>query len=477
MFNLPESTEVNRVLPIENFLKFSTNPSMIKKAFDEKILSVIWKNRISTDNYNCTSGKKYEEIQFIEINLSEGTIDKNTLSLIDATIPYYTVFKISEPKRYQYWSGTKLKTKNNRAFSYIHTDWIENDDVALISGKSVDEIFKDCIGQLARIKYAVSGAVLEQYIKNMKMQYAYKALTILAVLENDGIATVNSIVNYCKDFYLERIKKGLQPDKEGCGFIKSLNSYQQMENIIINNPIRVLLESGLFEYKAENKTFYIIKESYYKGKINEIQSICKEKLKNYYYRNLCLIYEDYLGTKKDFVYEIIDLKSIICKIKSQEVKDFLTNDCEFIRKVISQKITNNYIINLFEIKITTDSLKYEEIKNILLNIYEFFPENTIFSFNYKNQIYKFCIIDLLNYPNKKKVFCSYWGDSKWLDVCDYRFFRDFLSCIYEHNDYKSLLLGLNEIIKVHRNSKNNLFDWEDSCKENFLIKEIKTKYL
>ncbi len=89
MFNLPASTQVNRVIPKNRFLQEVNGK--IKKEFGQ-IEKIIWQNNLSPKTINIEANEKIEEIQIFSIHLKEKFIPKNALNHIQKLIPYPILF-------------------------------------------------------------------------------------------------------------------------------------------------------------------------------------------------------------------------------------------------------------------------------------------------------------------------------------------------------------------------------------------------
>lgn len=116
MFGLPKSTVVKKVIP-KNAFDAYTNTRQ-KQLFSEKILRIIWSNKLSQDTINLT-GKDVNEIQIFEIELKEKINIKDLLVIIDKAIPYHIIFKVKFGD--EYYLSTSAK--------HIHPT---NDDIAVI---------------------------------------------------------------------------------------------------------------------------------------------------------------------------------------------------------------------------------------------------------------------------------------------------------------------------------------------------------
>jgi hypothetical protein len=90
-FSLPESTEVQRVIPKNAFTRYTNTKQ--KKAFTDLVQKITWKNKLSKDTINLHS-HDIQEIQIFEIQLKIKEDTSSLLDIIDKAIPYHIIFKV-----------------------------------------------------------------------------------------------------------------------------------------------------------------------------------------------------------------------------------------------------------------------------------------------------------------------------------------------------------------------------------------------
>jgi len=127
-----------------------------------------------------------------------------------------------------------------------------------------------------------------EYCRTMKMSYSYKPVLILALLhagDKNGVLTVNKAAQYFRTFYNERRSKGLQAEKKKCIYQKVDITDQQIEENIISNPVKVLVESGFFFYNEKDEVFSIAPDIWSvldKKHKAMLTRICNQKLEEYF---------------------------------------------------------------------------------------------------------------------------------------------------------------------------------------------------
>ena len=129
---------------------------------------------------------------------------------------------------------------------------------------------------------------LLEYCRTMKMSYSYKPVLILALLhagDKSGTLSINKAAQYFRAYYNDRRAKGLPAEKKKCIYQRTDITDQQIEENILSNPVKVLVESGFFFYNKGNDVFSISPEIWsvidrkYKATLTRI---CNQKLKNYF---------------------------------------------------------------------------------------------------------------------------------------------------------------------------------------------------
>ena len=89
IFDLPQSTLVNKVIPKNTFHPMASGK--IKKQLTDIVSKITWKNKLSSETINL-SGKTVDEIQIFEIELKSKSYIKDVTNVIDRNIPYTIIF-------------------------------------------------------------------------------------------------------------------------------------------------------------------------------------------------------------------------------------------------------------------------------------------------------------------------------------------------------------------------------------------------
>ena len=90
------------------------------------------------------------------------------------------------------------------------------------------------------------------------MSYSYKAVLLLALLENvesDGKIPLSRAVPFFKKFYRSRIEKGLQAELKSSIYLDLNVDDTKILSNITRNPLNALLLSNYFEYDNVTQRF------------------------------------------------------------------------------------------------------------------------------------------------------------------------------------------------------------------------------
>src|SRR5690554_4426911 len=89
LFNLPNTTKVNKVIPKNTFDSYTTTKH--KKFLSELVYRIVWAHKISSETTNLCA-KEIKEIQVFKIELKSKQDIQPILDMIDKSIPYSIIF-------------------------------------------------------------------------------------------------------------------------------------------------------------------------------------------------------------------------------------------------------------------------------------------------------------------------------------------------------------------------------------------------
>lgn len=152
VFQLPNSTQVGRVIPKNAFDTYATVKQ--KKLFTDLIARITWSHKLSEDTVNL-EGKNLKEIQVFKIELKKKEEIQTLLDVIDKAIPYHIIFVIEHDESIYLSTSTKHPHPTNENNSVI--DWTFKSAWLLISEnqfnlklqRSLDAVYHDFCIQLA----------------------------------------------------------------------------------------------------------------------------------------------------------------------------------------------------------------------------------------------------------------------------------------------------------------------------------------
>lgn len=125
------------------------------------------------------------------------------------------------------------------------------------------------------------------YCKSMKMTYSYKALLIMALLDEanvNGSSLLSSVAYYFINFYDLRIENGLVAEKKDSIFSKKGVSLNETMKNILNNAAKVLEKDGILIIKEKHLQFVDHIWAQVKHAKEKYKDICKSRLNDYYHK-------------------------------------------------------------------------------------------------------------------------------------------------------------------------------------------------
>lgn len=160
MFDLPEATVVNRVIPKNSFEKYSTASQ--RRQFAELVQKITWQNKLSTETTNL-QGAEIKEVQVFLIELKQKQKIDSILSVIDRAIPYPIIFCIKYDSTFYYSASQKHSHPLNEDNAIIDwtfkTDWLDVAECSLsiILKKNLDTVFEIFCSQISRPNKTTTG--------------------------------------------------------------------------------------------------------------------------------------------------------------------------------------------------------------------------------------------------------------------------------------------------------------------------------
>ncbi|MCZ4245842.1 DUF4391 domain-containing protein [Pedobacter punctiformis] len=160
MFNLPETTKLNKLIPKNAFDSYTNTKQ--KRELADNVSRITWLNKLSVDTTNLQS-KEILEIQIFNIELKDKVQIKSILNIIDKAIPYPIIFIVRNGKSVYLSTSPKHNNPKNEDLAVIDytysTDWFaENDNEFQIELKNdIDWVYKTFCEQFYKVKATVKG--------------------------------------------------------------------------------------------------------------------------------------------------------------------------------------------------------------------------------------------------------------------------------------------------------------------------------
>jgi hypothetical protein len=154
MLALPKSTEFNKRIPKQKFYENLTVSPALKRVFVDQIRVIYWRNKIAPTTVNISAGEAVTEVEVLEVQLNQPTLDEAVLRQIDKEIPYHILFVLTYEDKAQSWIGFKETTYGGtntfKVKKYYHTEWMPVDELRIqLTGLNMDAVYEGFVRQIA----------------------------------------------------------------------------------------------------------------------------------------------------------------------------------------------------------------------------------------------------------------------------------------------------------------------------------------
>lgn len=141
MFNLPPSTEFNRLIQKQKIYEHAKISPALEKKFAAQVDSIRWLNKIAPYTINLAIGRYVAEIEIIEVRLRAESLDEKILRLLDKAIPNQTIFVLSRGEQYQMCAAYSAAPTVKKFF---RSDWSSTLDLSpALIGLSLDDVYEN----------------------------------------------------------------------------------------------------------------------------------------------------------------------------------------------------------------------------------------------------------------------------------------------------------------------------------------------
>ena len=188
MYNLPQSTIVNRVIPKKTFVNQLGANTRMKDHFTNDVVRVEWLAKLAPSTINVADGKEVHEITIFLVPIKDENCPDDIFSFIDGMIPRHTLFILRWGDmtclhlNYKEWMESSTKTdKTFRIVKTYHSRWIKDTEISLsIEGLTMDAIYETLVRQVAGERIIMqSGNLREDVEKSIQREVLLKEIEIL----------------------------------------------------------------------------------------------------------------------------------------------------------------------------------------------------------------------------------------------------------------------------------------------------------
>lgn len=188
MYNLPQSTIVNRVIPKKTFInQLGANTSM-KEHFTNDVVRVEWLAKLAPSTINVVDGREVHEITLFLVPIKNENCPDDVFSFIDTMIPRHTLFILRWGDmtclhlNYKEWMENTTNTdKTFRIAKTYRSQWIKDTEISLsIEGLTMDAIYEALVRQVAGERIIIQSESLREDVeKSTQREMLLKEIEIV----------------------------------------------------------------------------------------------------------------------------------------------------------------------------------------------------------------------------------------------------------------------------------------------------------
>jgi len=154
LFNLPETTLVNKKIPKNKFYVKLQADKTLREKFVRQVDFILWKHKLSGRTVNLSPTKEVEEIQVFEVYLKQKNLSREVLESIDRVIPYPILFALVYRDEVQLAVAYKKRSKQHEdrfvVDSYYYSPWQKAEEISLdlLKGLDLQAVYENLIKSL-----------------------------------------------------------------------------------------------------------------------------------------------------------------------------------------------------------------------------------------------------------------------------------------------------------------------------------------
>ena len=188
MYNLPQSTIVNRVIPKKTYVNQWGANTRMKDHFTNDVVRVEWLAKLAPSTINVADGKEVHEITIFLVPIKDENCPDDIFSFIDGMIPRHTIFILRWGDmtclhlNYKEWMESSTNTdKTFRIAKTYRSQWRKDTEISLsIEGLTMDAIYEALVRQVAGERIIIQSESLREDVeKSTQREMLLKEIEIL----------------------------------------------------------------------------------------------------------------------------------------------------------------------------------------------------------------------------------------------------------------------------------------------------------
>ena len=188
MYNLPQSTIVNRVIPKKTFVNQLGANTRMKDHFTNDVVRVEWLAKLAPSTINVADGEEVHEITIFLVPIKDENCPDDIFSFIDGMIPRHTLFILRWGDmtclhlNYKEWMESSTNTdKTFRIAKTYRSQWIKDTEISLsIEGLTMDAIYEALVRQVAGERIIIQSESLREDVeKSTQREMLLKEIEIV----------------------------------------------------------------------------------------------------------------------------------------------------------------------------------------------------------------------------------------------------------------------------------------------------------
>ena len=188
MYNLPQSTIVNRGIPKKTFVNQWGANTRMKDHFTNDVVRVEWLAKLAPSTINVADGKEVHEITIFLVPIKDENCPDDIFSFIDGMILRHTLFILRWGDmtclhlNYKEWMESSTNTdKTFRIAKTYRSQWIKDTEISLsIEGLTMDAIYETLVRQVAGERIIIQSESLREDVeKSTQREMLLKEIEIV----------------------------------------------------------------------------------------------------------------------------------------------------------------------------------------------------------------------------------------------------------------------------------------------------------